>query len=159
MKRGMFFLLLLISINLNAEIFDKGRSNVGVSLGAGSSLGSTYTIFGLNANYFILDNLNLGLSYRSWFGATPTQNEISLTSNYFIPVHNKFRPYAGVFGKKIFVSDFKDLESYGVRGGVAMIMSKNSFVTLGYAYEQYGNCPDRFECSSSYPEIIFALSF
>jgi len=157
-KRVLFLVLLLGSI-LQADIFDKGRSNVGLSLGAGTSFGETYTIVGVNANYFVMDNLNVGISYRGWFGATPTQNELSLLTNYFIPVNEKFRPYVGAFVKKLFVSDMRDFESLGARGGVAMLMSKNSFVSVGYAYEQYFNCPDSFECSNSYPEVIFSLSF
>jgi len=159
MIKKMAFVVLLLSTMLQAEIFDKGCSNVGVSLGAGTSFGETYTIVGLNANYFVMENLNVGVSYRGWFGATPTQNEISLATNYFVPLSAKIRPYAGVFTKKIFVSDMRDFESYGARGGVAVVMSKNSFVSFGYAYEQYANCPLASECSNSYPEVIFALSF
>jgi hypothetical protein len=159
MKKNILCMILLVGSILQADMFDKGRSNVGVSIGAGTSLGGTYTIFGLNANYFVIDNLNVGVSYRGWFGATPTQNELSVATNYFVPLDAKFRPYGGVFVKKTFVSEERDFESYGVRGGVAVVMSKNSFLSLGYAYEQYSNCPVASECSNSYPEVIFALSF
>lgn len=156
-------LLLLLSGMLQAEMFDKGQSDVGVSIGAGSSLGNTYTIFGLNASYFVIDNLNVGLSYRGWFGSTPTQNELALSTNYFLPLNEKFHPYAGLFIKKTFISETsltseRDFESYGARGGVAMVLNKNSYVSLGYAYEQ-GNCSGNIECSTSYPEVVFALSF
>lgn len=159
MIKRVLFVVLLLSTMLQAEIFDKGRSNVGVSIGAGTSFGETYTILGVNANYFVLDNLNVGLSYRGWFGATPSQNELSLSTNYFIPLDAKIHPYIGAFAKKLFISDMRDFESLGARGGVAVVMSKNSFVSVGYAYEQYLNCPDAFECTNSYPEVIFALSF
>lgn len=159
MKTKVLFFLLLMSTLLQAEVFNKGKSNVGVSLGAGTSLGHSYSIFGINANYFIIDNLNVGVYYRAWFGTAPSQNEISLATNYFFPVDAKFRPYAGVFVKNTFVSESSDFNSFGARAGVAFVASKNSFVSLGYAYEQYGNCPIPKECSNSYPELIFALSF
>lgn len=159
MIKPIIFALLLLNTLLQADMFDKGRSNVGVSIGAGSSLGSTYTIFGLNANYFVAENLNVGIFYRGWFGATPTQNELSIATNYFLPLDKKFRPYGGAFAKRTFISEDRDFESYGARGGIAMILGKNSFVTAGYAYEQYGNCPIASECSNSYPEVVFALSF
>ena len=159
MKRKIVAIFLLMSTMLQAEMFDEGSSNLGVSIGAGTSLGETYTLLGVNANYFVIDNLNIGIAYRGWFGGTPTQNELSLATNYFVPLHAKFRPYIGAFAKKVFISNMRDIESVGARGGVAVVMSKNSFVSVGYAYEQYLNCPDAFECSNSYPEVVFSLSF
>ncbi|MEN8303756.1 MAG: hypothetical protein ABFQ64_06785, partial [Campylobacterota bacterium] len=52
-------------------------------------------------------------------------------------------------------------ESYGARGGLAMNISKNSYMSLGYVYEEYGDCTETIyrECSSSYPELVFSLAF
>lgn len=159
MIKSALFALVLISGVLQADIFQKGRSDVGVSLGSGSSFGNNYTILGLNAHYFVIKNLNVGLSYRGWFGASPTQNELALSTNYFIPLDAKFHPYVGVFAKETFVSESRDFESYGARGGLGVVISKNSYVSFGYAYEQSNNCPQNLECTSSYPEVVFALSF
>ena len=157
MKKVLVGLVLLSSL-VNADIFSKNRANFGVSLGAGYSYGNSYTLVGLSANYFLADNLSVGLSYRGWLGSTPTQNEIALSTNYYLPISQKFRPYVGAFIRETFVDGYDNFESVGARGGVAMI-SKNSYVSVGYAYEQFSACAYNDECSTSYPELIFGLSF
>jgi len=154
----VLIILALLSSFANADIFSKNRASFGVSLGAGYSYGNTYTLVGLSGNYFVVDNLSIGVSYRGWFGATPMQNELALSTNYFIPVSQKFRPYLGAFVRETFVEGYDNYESYGARGGVAMI-NKNSYVSIGYAYEQFSSCRFNNECSSSYPELVFGLSF
>ena len=152
-------LVLLVSL-MQADMFEKGKKNFGVSLGAGSSFGQTYTIVGLNANYFVVDNLAVGARYRGWFGATPSQNEVALESNYYIPLNKKIYPYIGAFVRETFVnSDYIDnYQTYGARAGLAMTMEKNTFLSIGYAVEYYGDC-QAGECSSSYPELVFGMSF
>lgn len=157
-SRKILVILLFVTTLLQAEIFDKGKSNFGVSLGAGSSYNNTYTLIGVSGNYFVVDNLSVGLSYRGWFGATPMQNEIALATNYFVPISEKFRPYLGAFVRETFIEGYDNRESYGARGGVA-IVTNNSYISLGYAYEQFGSCLIKEECSTSYPEIVFGLSF
>ena len=156
--KKVFLSLCLVSSFLNSDVFEKGKLGVGVTLGTSQSYNNTYTIAGLSANYFVVDNLNVGIAYRGWFGGTPTKNELSLSTNYFIPLSEQFRPYIGLFVRETFVSDgFRDFESYGARGGLAFI-NENTYVSIGYAYEEYGNCLFG-ECSNSYPELIFGLSF
>lgn len=157
MKKVLVGLVLLSSL-VNADIFSKDKMQFGVSLGAGYSYGNSYTLVGLSGNYFVVDNLSVGLSYRGWLGATPMQNELALSTNYFLPISQKFRPYVGAFIRETFVDGYDDFESYGARGGVAMV-TKNSYVSIGYAYEQFSSCTYNDECSTSYPEIVFGLSF
>jgi len=156
--RNFLLSLLLLSSAVNADIFSKDRASFGVSLGAGYSYSKSYTLVGLSGDYFVVDNLNVGVSYRGWFGATPMQNELSLSTNYFIPLSQKFRPYIGAFIRETFVEGYTNYESYGARGGVAMV-NKNSYVSVGYAYEQFSSCRSNNECSSSYPELVFGFSF
>jgi len=144
---------------LNADIFVKGSSNVGVSVGAASSYGQDYVLVGVSGSYFIMDNLNVNLYYRGWFNATPTQNELSVGSNYYIEASKKVRPYLGVFTRQTFVSGRENHGAVGARGGIALINTKNTYASFGYAYEQYTNCPGELECTNSYPEIIFGMSF
>jgi len=153
-------MFLVFSAVVNADIFEKGKSNIGVSIGAANSLNQTYTIFGINASYFIVDNLAVGLRYRGWFGATPTQNEVAVDANYYIPLNQKFRPYVGAFVRQTFVNSdiIDDYASYGARGGLALTMSKNSFISVGYAIEYYDNCQVG-DCSTSYPEFVLGLAF
>ncbi|MEA1982831.1 MAG: hypothetical protein U9N39_04735 [Campylobacterota bacterium] len=155
--RNILLALIVAGSLAQADIFKKGKSNFGVSLGTGSSYNNTYTLVGVSGNYFVIDNLSVGLSYRGWFGADPMQNELALATNYFISISKKFRPYVGAFVRETLIDGYDNRESYGVRGGVAMV-TKNTFVSLGYAYEHYSTCIKE-ECSISYPEIVFGLSF
>jgi len=159
MKLFIFLVIGLQSI-LYAGAFEKGKSNIGFSLGAGSSFNQTYTIAGINGSYFVMDNLAVGVRYRGWFGATPTQQEIAIETNYYIPLNKKFHPYLGAFVRQTFISSdiIDDFMSYGGRAGVAFTTSRNSFISVGYAIETYSKCQLN-ECSSSYPELIFGLSF
>ena len=161
-KRILLALALITSV-ANADFFVKGNTSVGIVLGTSSvSYGrhtENYTIVGVNADYFVIDNLSLGLGYRGWFGGTPSRNQITVPATYYIPISEKFRPYAGAFVRKTFVSDgFSDYDSYGMRGGVTMVLSRNSYLGVGVIQEYYsgGNFADS---SSTYPEFIFAFSF
>lgn len=158
MKKVVLILAFLSSF-LSADIFEEGRLSFGVSAGVGTSYGNTYSLVGLDANYFLVDNFSAGISYRSWFGAEPTQQELAFGANYFIPVNDKLRPYVGAFVRETFLSDYTDFTSFGARGGVAITMSPNSYIGVGYAYEQYSSCVRDSECSTSYPEVVFVLSF
>ena len=161
-KRILWSLALIASV-VNADFFVKGNTSVGIVLGSSSvSYGrytQNYTILGVSADYFVIDNLSVGVGYRGWFGGTPSRNQITVPATYYIPVSKKFRPYAGAFVRKTFVSDgFSDYESYGMRGGVTMVLSRNSYMGVGVIKEQYSG--GVFEDSSvTYPEFIFALSF
>ena len=153
--------LLFLSTLSHADFFVKGNSSVGVVLGAGSSNNESYTVAGINADYFISDGLSIGAGYRGWFGIDPTVNQLTVSSNYYLPIAKKFHPYIGGFIRETFVSGTQDYESYGARGGLAVTMSKNSYMSFGYIYEKYGNCTETAfrECSNSYPELVFSLSF
>jgi len=146
---------------LNADIFSQGNKNFGVVLGSGTSYGDNYTIFGVNGDYFVSDNLSVGVGYRGWFGAGPNINQLTIASSYYIPLSEKFHPYVGLFMRETIPEGEDNYESYGARGGLAMSTSSSSYVSFGYAYEQYGSCGYRGEkeCSNSYPEIVFSLSF
>ena len=158
MKKIMMSVVLLSTL-VNADIFLKGNKNIGFSVGAGSSYGHTYTVVGLNANYFVVNNLALGVGYRGWFGASPQMNELLLEGNYYIPFKQNIRPYIGLFTRQTFVEDFDDYQSYGGKVGLAITTSKNSYIGVAYVLEYYSSCNFDNECSNSYPEVVFGLSF
>ncbi len=160
MKKIILSLALTFSL-ANAGMFEKGDSSFGVVLGSGSSYDESYVIFGVSGEYFAMDGLSVGAGYRAWFGADPTQNQLTLSSSYYFMFHDKFHPYVGVFGRETFVEDYDNRTSYGARGGLAVTMSSNTYASIGWAYEEYSSCTEtRFkECSTSYPEIVFSLSF
>ena len=156
-------LVLLSSVGY-AELFKKNNLGLGVAFGGGSiSVGRTsqsYTILGVSAEYFVVDNLSVGVGYMGWFGGTPTLNQITVPVNYYIPLGEKLRPYTGVFIRETFVSDgYDNYESYGAKVGLAYTISKNSYIGVAMVYELYGDNNFYTDSSSTYPEITFAFSF
>lgn len=156
----IIFLALVLSTISSADFFEKGRSSVGVVLGAGSSNSESYTVIGVSGDYFIVDGLSIGGGYRGWFGSDPVLNQLTFSSNYYIPLHHKFRPYVGAFVRETFVKNEDDYESYGARAGVSMAVSKNAYASFGWVGERFSNCDsDSYECTNSYPEVVFSLAF
>ena len=153
------FIALLISTVLFGALFEQGSKNVGVNIGAGSNFGVNYTIIGINASYFVVDNLQAGLEYRGWFGSGPAINEISVPVTYIVPLNDKFRPYVGGFFRKTFLdsSQGDDYSVYGARVGVSMITSGNSYASFGWVQEYYDNSYG--DSSNGYPEVAVGLSF
>ncbi len=150
---------LLMGTALFGALFEQGSKNVGVNIGAGSNFGVNYTILGINASYFVVDNLQAGLEYRGWFGSGPAINEISVPVTYIVPLNDKFRPYLGGFFRKTFLdsSQGDDYSVYGARVGVSMITSGNSYASFGWVQEYYDNSDG--DSSNGYPEVAVGLSF
>ena len=166
MIKKLIVVLLLLSAILNAELFKQSNLGVGLIVGGGSVTTTkdgtqNYTIVGLNADYFVIDNLSVGIGYMSWFGSSPSLNQLTIPVTYYVPMNKKVRPYAGVFLRETFVSSgYKDYESYGGKVGAAMRLSPTSYVGVGLMAERYSSCSAwQEDCSSVYPEVIFAFSF
>lgn len=157
-KKIILSLSLLFSV-ANADLFDRGNLAFGGVIGSGYSGNESYMILGVSADYFAMNGLSVGVGYQGWFGADPTQNQLTLSTNYYIPLNDKLRPYVGAFFRETFISGYDDRSSYGGRAGLAVTMSRNTFISAGWAYEEYTNCPEYLECSSNYPEIVFSLAF
>ena len=166
MKKIILSLAIMASV-VNADVFEKGRSSVGIVAGTSYSYGNQYTIVGVSYDYYVMDGLSVGAGYRGWFGGDPSINQLTVASSYYIPLSKRFRPYVGAFIRETFVNHDsaiigdRNYESYGARGGIAVTMSPNSYMSFGYAYEEYGSCTKYIdaECSSSYPELVFSLAF
>lgn len=149
-----------------ATLFVKGSKGVGVTLGNGSiQYGrhtENYIILGVNASYYLIDNLELGLGYRGWFDGEPTQHQVTVPLTYYIPVHHKIKPYVGTFARRTFVSDSKlldDYNSYGFRVGAAVVTSRNSYMGVGWVQEYYDDCEQWKECSTGNLEVTFGVGF
>lgn len=149
----------MLVVSLWGELFVQGSKNFGVTIGAGSGYNSSYTIVGINASYFIVDNLLAGLEYRGWFGGEPSINELSVPVTYILPLHQKFRPYAGAFYRRTFIeSPYDDYNIYGARGGVSMILDSSSYASFGWVQEWFDPSSDG-DTSRGYPEIAVGVSF
>ncbi|MEA3523760.1 MAG: hypothetical protein U9R50_12410 [Campylobacterota bacterium] len=155
MKRVI--IALLMSSALFGALFEKGSKNVGVAMSAGSFAGNNYTILGINASYFIADNVMTGFEYRGWLGNDPSVNEVSVPVTYMVPLHKKFYPYVGGFYRRTFMgSGWDDYNVYGARAGVSMVTSGNSYASFGWVQEYYDGDGDS---SNGYPEIAVGMSF
>ena len=155
----------IITISLLASslyaggIFSVGHKNFGFSVGSSSGYGNTYTVVGINANYFVTDNLSVGAGYTGWFGDNPKINEISIPLTYYIPTESTYNPYAGVIYRHTFIdAPYDDHDVYGARAGVAMVMSNNTFLSVGWVQEYYDNGIDGSD-SRGYPEINAGFTF
>jgi hypothetical protein len=159
MKRITATVILTVSTLLCADVFLQGNKQFNFGIGAGRGYGSDYTIVGIGGSYFFLNGLSVGLTYRGWFGGDPSLNEISVPVTYYIPLHQKFRPYVGAFYRRSFVgSGFDDYNSYGARAGVAYSFNSNSYVSAGWVQEYFDSSQDG-DNSNGYPEIAIGFSF
>lgn len=147
-------------------LFVKGSKNFGATLGTGSLnygfRNESYTILGLSASYFVLDNVELGVGYRGWLGGDPTLHQLTVPVTYYVPLKGKFRPYVGAFARQSWSSDsskVEDYQSYGGRIGGAMVTSKNSYVAAGWVQEYYADCNKFKDCSNGYAEFTFGIGF
>ncbi len=175
--RKLLFIIAL-SLSLHSEIFSKSGSTLGVSnmfaqsnVSLGVKVGSasvgteSYTIAGLNMNYFIVDDLSVGLGYEKWFSGDPDISKITLESSYYIPVDKKVRPYLGVLYRRIMIGSsdrlnrsFDDVDSYGYRVGVAFVQ-KNMLLSAGVVQEKYDSTDGLFDETETYAELMIGFMF
>ena len=165
MKKILLIVMMIFPL-LYADLFMKGNKTVGVALGSGSvDYGrrkgtEDYTILGVSGNYFIMDNLSVGIGYRHWFGGSPSIDEVTFPATYYIPLHPTYRPYGGLFYRRMFMgSGYDDSNVYGARAGLTIKVSPQSYIGVGWVQEYYDDCDQRSDCTSGYPEVLFSLSF
>ncbi len=158
MKKIIVMLFLTIYLNAGG-LFSVGHKNFGFSIGSSSGYGNTYTVVGINANYFVTDNLSIGGGYQGWFGDDPKLNEISIPVTYYLPTQSIYKPYAGAIYRHTFISKpYKDYDAYGGRLGVAIVTGGNSFMTIGWVQEYYDDGQGGSD-SRGYPEISAGFTF
>ena len=163
-NKVIFFILLFTTV-LNAQIFQQSSMNFGVSIGASSVVtnnsSTDYATIGLDFDYYILDGLSVGVGYRGWLGASPSINQVSMPVTYFMPFHNRYRPYIGAFIRETFVfNGNEDYTSYGGRAGISVIISSNSYMGMGWVVEDSSYCSNYAnDCSLSIPEFFYGVSF
>ncbi len=161
-RKSLFSLLLLASIAHAGGIFSIGHKNVGFTLGQQSAYGHDYTVMGINAHYFVIDNLSIGLNYQTWLGDDPSINQFTVPVTYHLPLDLPYRPYLGAFYSHTYMGedgelDYRDYDSYGGRVGISMQTGGSTYVSVGWVEEVYD---DGIESSSrGYPEVSGGISF
>ncbi len=166
--KKIFVTLVILSSLAFANPFGAGNRAVGITLGSGSvsySVGpfstvENYYILGVNADFFVAENLSVGLGYRGWFGGDPTINQGTIPVTYYIPTNSKFRPYLGAFYRYTYIADdrFDNYSSAGGRAGLA-ITFQNGYVGFGWAQEYYLDSDSLSDSTSGYPEVVLGFSF
>ena len=159
MKKIILLTSILLTNIVAQDIFSEGNKNLGFTLGSSNNFNQTYTIAGVNVNYFILDNLSLGTDYKGFFGASPSIHQITVPVTYHLPLENTtYKPYLGAFFNRTFLEEpFNDYSIYGGRAGFSIQTSINSFMSLGWVQEFKNNGED-IE-NQGYPEISAGFSF
>jgi len=153
-------LLILLSLTLPADgIFSAGNKNIAFSLGSSTNFNQSYTVTGVNVDYFILDNLSVGADYKGFFGASPDIHQVTVPVTYHFPLENTtYKPYIGAFFNYTFLEEpIKNYNIYGGRAGLSIQTSLNSFMSLGWVQE-FGNNGEDIE-SQGYPEVSGGFSF
>ncbi len=156
-------IVLLLSSLAAANPFASGNANIGITAGSGSVSYSrnveNYYILGVNADFFVVENLAVGLGYRGWFGGDPIINQGTIPVTYYIPTNSAFRPYVGAFYRYTFVDgDYDNYSSAGARAGLA-ITFKGGYFGFGWAQEYYLDADNLSDDTSGYPEMVVGFSF
>ncbi|MCJ7765558.1 MAG: hypothetical protein MUP09_06410 [Thiovulaceae bacterium] len=167
MKRMIPILALLGSLSC-ADTFVAGSKSIGVTAGTGSVSYSSgagtnaenYFVVGVRGDYFVRDNLSVGVGFRSWTGGTPTLQQVTLPVTYYMPTQTRYRPYLGAFYRYTYVGSdrYENYSSIGARAGVA-ILFENGYAGFGWAQEVYLKRENVSSNSSGYPEAVIGFSF
>jgi hypothetical protein len=156
---------LLFSASLSsasdASPFGQGSLRMSIMLGSGRAFQQDYTILGLGLGYYVADGLEAGVDVESWQGNDPRITRLSPQLLYVLKTAENAKPYAGVFYRRTFINQYKDLNDAGLRAGLLFLYGKKAYLGLGLAYESHLNC-DRTvyeSCSDTYPELRLAIMF
>jgi hypothetical protein len=158
-------LILLIVMNLQADMLSKGSTSIGVTLGGASINNENYTIAGVIGKYFVIDDLSIGLGYEKWFSGNPDISKITAETTYYLKLNEEFRPYAGLLYRRVFISgdrplsgSYNDTNAYGYRIGLAMIQD-NLLISFGIVQEKYDTKQNLFDDTQTYAELTIGFSF
>lgn len=147
------------SLSASSNVFSKNSVSLGVRLGSASVGSEDYTILGLSGNYFILDNLSVGLGYEKWYSGNPDVQKATVESTYFIPASETVRPYLGVFYRRIMIGDsLGDVNAYGYRAGVAFVQNR-LILSAGIVQEKYESDRGIFNDTHTYMEAAVGVTF
>ena len=144
--------------------FSKGSTSVGVVLGSGTGFNNNYIILGVGVGYYVFRGLELGIDVQHWFSGEPSITKVSPQIRYVFTQMKVVKPYVGVFYRRTYFGDFKgisldDEDSFGYRAGAYFSTNNRVYIGGGMVYEEYKDCSPFDDCSNTYPEILFTVSF
>ncbi|MCK5396063.1 MAG: hypothetical protein KAJ32_08730 [Gammaproteobacteria bacterium] len=138
--------------------FSKGSTSIGVVAGSGSAFNDNYVILGVGVGYYVLPGLELGIDVQHWFSGDPAISKVSPQIRYVFTQPKVVKPYFGVFYRRTFIKDIRDYDSFGYRAGAYFSAQNGVYIGGGIVYEDESDCPVS-DCSNTYPEILFTVSF
>jgi hypothetical protein len=139
--------------------FSKGSTSLGVVAGSGSFNNDNYIILGVGVGYYVLPGLELGIDVQHWFSGDPSITKVSPQIRYVFTQPKVIKPYVGAFYRRTFIASLDDADSYGYRAGAYFSSNSGVYIGGGVVYEEYKGCSRFVECSNTYPEILFSVSF
>ena len=145
--------------------FSKNSTSVGVVVGSGSAFNDNYVILGVGVGYYVARGLELGIDVQHWFSGDPSITKLSPQIRYVFTQPKVIKPYVGAFYRRTYFGDFNgrnidDQDSFGYRAGAYFSGKNGVYIGGGIVYEEYTNCgPFDGDCSTTYPEILFTVSF
>ncbi len=142
----------------NAEGFRQGSVTLGAGVGWVQTTTDSYVSVGVSGGYYVVDGLELGLGVTTWLGASPNVTQVSPRATYTLWFVPQVHPYVGTFYRHWFIAnDYDDIDSWGLRAGLALPMSSRLYVRGGVVWEQTLACER--DCTDIYPELAATLVF
>jgi hypothetical protein len=172
-KFAVLLMLLSLSTTVTAASFGSGgfsgafskdSVSMGVVVGSGTAFDDDYMILGLGAGYYVINGLEIGIDAQYWMSGEPSITKVTPKVTYVFTQPKTIRPYLGLFYRQTFYGDYNgesidDQNSYGYRVGAYLNSNDDVYIGGGIVHEKYVDCNPLIDCSSTYPEIIFAVSF
>jgi hypothetical protein len=144
-----------------ARAFDKGSSNIGLTVSSGRALDQTYTVIGARLGYFIADGFETAFGAEIWTGADPHITKLTPEVRYVWFQAQQFKPYAGAFVSRTLYDGLPDKNTYGAKAGAYLQVGSNAYLSAGVVYEQINSCDSATygDCNQFYPEFAFHVRF
>jgi len=145
----------------DAGPFRQGSVRMSVLLGSGTAFRQDYTILGVGLGYYVANGIEAGVDVESWQGNDPRITRLSPQILYVHQIPGNVKPYAGVFYRRTFISQYNDVNDVGARAGLLFMYGRKAYLGLGVAYESHLKC-DRTvyaSCADTYPELRLAIMF
>jgi len=144
--------------------FSKDSTSLGVVLGSGSAFNDNYYILGVGVGYYVTRGLELGIDVQRWFSGEPSITKVSPKITYVFTRAKRVKPYVGAFYRRTYFGDLKginlpDQDSLGYRAGAYFTSNNRVYIGAGIVYEAYKDCDPAYDCSTTYPEILFTVAF
>ncbi len=160
MKKLLLSTIMIASLQAEgiSTLFSQGQKNFGFGLGSSSGYGSNYTVVNASFNYFVQNNISMGIGYQGWFGGDPKINQISIPVTYYHPLNAQYHPYVGATYSHTFIDEpYEDYDVIAGRIGIAMTMGSNTYMTIGWVQEHRTKGDESSD--EGYPQVSMGFVF